>query len=342
MTPETIANEQRAKIIKTARSYLGASQGSPKHKKIIDTFNKIKPDGWPMTYTAYWCAASVSAWAIETFGSTKAKQFFPLSANCGTIIKKAKKMRIWKESDAYKPSPGDWILYDWNDAGKGDNTGSPDHVGLVEYVKGNGIRVIEGNKNKRVDQRVVNVNGKYIRGFVVPKYEEIVKHSHRWYFIKTIREIQRYMKANGFKYKASYKDNALTWAGAKKKKTSNCSTFVCYALQESDNFLPGMYFWINGDKINYRGKGTKTRLQKIAEITHPHKPPKKCDLRVGDIVGYEDNPHTMEFHGWDKKGDPTWFSFGPSDVGKREPRVKKGYNDKKIMTLVRIKRGSDK
>ena len=41
MTPETIEKKQRAKIIKTARSYLGAQQGSAKHKKIIDTFNKV-------------------------------------------------------------------------------------------------------------------------------------------------------------------------------------------------------------------------------------------------------------------------------------------------------------
>lgn len=342
MTPETMAKNQRAKIVKTARSYLGAEQGSAKHKKIINTFNKVKPDGWAMTYTAYWCAASVSAWAIETFGIVKAKQFFPLSANCATIIKKAKSMHIWKESDAYRPSPGDLILYDWDDNGKGDNTGGPDHVGLVEYVKGKGIRVIEGNKNRRVDQRVINVNGKYIRGFVVPKYEEIVKHSKRWYFIKTIREIHRYMNAHGFRYKASYTDNALTWAGAKKKKTSNCSTFVCYALQESEILKPGQYFWINGDHIEYRGTGTKSRLQKYASISHPHKPPKKAGLMKGDIVGYEDNAHTMEFHGWNKKGKPIWFSYGPNDVGDKEPKVKNGYTNKKIMTIVRIKRGSDK
>ena len=36
----------------------------------LDTFNKVKPDGWAMTYTAPWCAASVSAWAIKCFGAT--------------------------------------------------------------------------------------------------------------------------------------------------------------------------------------------------------------------------------------------------------------------------------
>ena len=342
MTPETIEKKQRAKIIKTARSYLGAQQGSAKHKKIIDTFNKVKPDGWPMTYTAFWCAASVSAWSIETFGKDKAKKYFPLSANCETIIKKAKSMKIWKESDAYTPEPGDWILYDWDDNGKGDNKGGPDHVGLVEEVKGKAIRVIEGNKNKAVGQRVINLNGRYIRGFVIPKYIDIEQHSARWYFIQTTDEIFKYMRKHNFKYKASYTDCSLTWNGAKKKRTSNCSTAISYSLQESGLFEPGMYFWINGDAITYRGEGTKKRLEKIAEITHPHRPPKKCDLKKGDICGYSDNAHTQEFAGYNKKGVPIWYSFGPADVDDKQPKTKKNYTNKTIMTLIRIKKGPDK
>ena len=342
MTPEKWTKIQRAKIIDKARSYLGAKQGGGKHKHIVNLFNEVKPDGWAMTYSAYWCATFASAIAIEVFGKEKAKKFFPLSANCQTIVSKAKKMGIWKENDAYKPEAGDWILYDWQDSGKGNNVGGPDHVGIVEETKNGKIRVIEGNKNKAVGERTVYIDGKYIRGFVVPKYDEIKKHSRRWYFIKTFQEIQKYMRAHKFKYEPSWTENALNWADAKKKKTSNCSTYVCYSLQESDNFEPGMYFWINGDAINYRGKGTKKRLEKIATITHPHKPPQKCHLRKGDIVGYKNNPHTMIFYGWDSKDRPTWFSFGSSDVGKKEPRVKASYNDKKIMTLIRIKRGADK
>ena len=342
MTPQKWENLQREKIVKTAKSYVGAKQGGGKHKHIVNLFNKVKPDGWAMTYTAYWCATFASAVAIETFGVDKAKKFFPLSANCQTIITKAKKLGIFKESDGYKPEAGDWILYDWQDSGKGDNVGGPDHVGIVEKVSSATITVIEGNKNKAVGRRLVHINGKYIRGFVIPKYDQIIKHSKRWYFIKTMREIYAYMRAHKFKYEPSWTENALNWADAKKQKTSNCSTYVCYSLQQSDNFEPGMYFWINGDAINYRGEGTKKRLESIAEITHPHKPPQKCHLRKGDIVGYKDNAHTQIFYGWNKNDKPLWYSFGGSDVGKKEPRVKASYNDKKIMTLIRIKRGADK
>ena len=163
----------RKKLVSVAKSYVGAKQGDSEHRAIISTFNTVKPDGWAMNTKAPWCAAAASAFAIKAFGKKTAKKYFPLSANCGTIISKAKKMGIWEESDAYKPSPGDWILYDWDDSGKGDNHGGPDHVGTVEKVENGWIRVIEGNKHEKCDVRKLRVNGRYIRGFVLPKYSKM-------------------------------------------------------------------------------------------------------------------------------------------------------------------------
>lgn len=162
----------RKQLVKTAESYLGTKRGEAKHKAIINIFNKVKPDGWAMNYTAPWCAAFASGCAIETFGTSKAKKYFPLSANCGTIISKARNMGIWVENDAYVPEKGDWILYDWDDSGRGDNKGGPDHVGIVDTVKKSKIIVIEGNKgsSSAVGERSVPIDGRYIRGFVTPKY----------------------------------------------------------------------------------------------------------------------------------------------------------------------------
>lgn len=165
----------RNQLIKTAKSFLGAKQGSAKHKELINKFNQVKPDGWAMTYSAAWCAAAASAFAIKTFGVSKAKKYFPLSANCGTIITKAKKMGIWVESDSHIPKGGDWILYDWSDSGGGDNVGGPDHVGTVDKVSNSKIYVIEGNKSNAVGERIIAVNGRYIRGFVTPKYSAMAK-----------------------------------------------------------------------------------------------------------------------------------------------------------------------
>ena len=89
------------------------------------------------------------------------------------MINLLRKRNLWIESDSYVPEQGDIIFYDWNDTGKGDCTGWADHVGIVESVSGNSIRVIEGNRylsSKRtygVGYRTVRVNGKYIRGYGV-------------------------------------------------------------------------------------------------------------------------------------------------------------------------------
>lgn len=202
--------ELREKVVATARSYLGAKQGSDLHKKIVDTFNKIKPGGWPMTYTAPWCATFASAIAILAFGVTKAKKYFPLSANCPKIIEKAKAMKIWVENDGFKPQIGDWILYDWQDSGKGDNTESPDHVGIVEKITKSTITVIEGNYSTRkcVGERSLAINGKYIRGFVTPNYSAMATKEKK----KTIDELAQEV-IDGKWGSGDYRKQNLTTAG---------------------------------------------------------------------------------------------------------------------------------
>ena len=166
-------SEIRKKVIETAKSYLGVKEGSKEHKHIVSVFNTVKPDGGAMTVFAPWCACYVSAVEIEALGKSNAKKICPLSYNCGTIISKAKKMGIWIESDSYKPKEADWILYDWDDNGKGDDKGSPEHVGLVEKVTSKQITVIEGNKHDRCERRVIKINGRFIRGFVAIPYKQI-------------------------------------------------------------------------------------------------------------------------------------------------------------------------
>jgi hypothetical protein len=82
-----------------------------------------------------------------------------------------KKKGIWEEADDHVPKPGDLIFYDWqDDSGKGDNTGNPDHVGIVEKISGDTIIVIEGNYANSVMRRHIRIGARYIRGYGVPKY----------------------------------------------------------------------------------------------------------------------------------------------------------------------------
>lgn len=86
------------------------------------------------------------------------------------MIELFKGLGCFIENDAYVPMPADILFYDWNDSGSGDNVGVSDHVGIVEKVSGGTITVIEGNYSNAVKRRTLKVNGRYIRGYGVPKY----------------------------------------------------------------------------------------------------------------------------------------------------------------------------
>ena len=156
-------------ILDVARGWLGCKESNGTHKKIIDVYNAHKPlaRGYKVKYTDSWCATVVSACAIKV-GYT---DIIPLECSCNQMINGFKKIGRWCEDDTHVPSPGDVIFYDWQDKGVGDNKGSSDHVGIVEKVEGNTITVIEGNKNDAVGRRKLQVNGRYIRGYGLPKYD---------------------------------------------------------------------------------------------------------------------------------------------------------------------------
>lgn len=158
-----------AALIARARNWIGCKESDGSHKKIIDIYNSHRPlaRGYKVKYTDAWCATFVSACSIKC-GMT---DIIPTECGCAEMIKLFQKLGEWNESDSRTPKPGDIIFYDWQDCGKGDNSGIPDHVGIVEMVSGGIITVIEGNKNNAVGRRQIRVNGRYIRGYGIPKYD---------------------------------------------------------------------------------------------------------------------------------------------------------------------------
>ena len=159
----------RQTYVNQLREWIGRNEYDGTHKEIIDIYNAHKPlpRGYKVKYTDSWCATTVSAAAINV-GYT---DIIPLECSCGKMIQLAQQMGIWQENDAYIPSAGDIIMYDWQDSGNGDDTGWADHVGVVETCDGSTITVIEGNYKDRVDRRKITVNEKYIRGFICPKFD---------------------------------------------------------------------------------------------------------------------------------------------------------------------------
>ena len=165
---ESMAKKASA-VLSQARAWIGRKEANGTHREIIDVYNAHRPlaRGYKVKYTDAWCATFVSAVAIKC-GLTS---IIPTECGCGQMIELFKKLGEWQESDSRTPKPGEIVFYDWDDTGAGNNTGWPDHVGIVESVSDGSITVIEGNKNNAVERRTLSVNGRYIRGYGVPKYD---------------------------------------------------------------------------------------------------------------------------------------------------------------------------
>ena len=160
--------ELRQKAVAQFKAWLGYSEADGRYRQIVDIYNAIRPIpvGYTLKYSDEWCAATVSA-VGQALGMTDV--ILP-ECSCPRMIALYDARGQWIEDDAYVPQIGDIIMYDWQDAGVGDNLGNPDHVGMVAAVNGTTLTIIEGNNGNAVAYRTLRVNGRYIRGYCLPDY----------------------------------------------------------------------------------------------------------------------------------------------------------------------------
>lgn len=158
-----------SKVVDRMEDWIGKNEYDGSHKGIIDIYNRQKmlPRGYKVQYDDAWCATTV----CSCFISLGYSALIPMECSCGNMINIAKTMGIWQENDGYTPSPGDIIMYDWDDSGIGDNKGWADHVGVVTSVISKKMNIVEGNYKGGVNRRQIDINGKYIRGFICPRYD---------------------------------------------------------------------------------------------------------------------------------------------------------------------------
>lgn len=208
----------------TAKEYLGAVSGGDKHTEIVSIYNSIRPlpVGYTLKTSDDWCAAFTSAMAAKA----KLLDIIPAECSCLRQIKLWQAMGRWMENDAYVPQAGDYIYYDWQDDGTGDNRGNPDHVGIVAEVSGMSIRAIEGNVGKSVKYRSISVNAKYIRGYGLPDFASKTEED----------ESMRYKNLNDIP-EGTYRDavKELVELGIIKGKTDG-------SLDLSEDVIRGMIF----------------------------------------------------------------------------------------------------
>ena len=164
--------ELRNKVVSKMLGWEGAVRGDARHAEILSIYNNHKPlaRGYTVQNGDAYCATTASAAYI----AAGIADWTGTECGVGQWVEIARQKGIWVENDAYAPKAGDAICYDWDDSGTGENLGYPDHVGIVISVSGSSFVVLEGNINGgKVGRRNMQVNGRYIRGFICPDFAAI-------------------------------------------------------------------------------------------------------------------------------------------------------------------------
>lgn len=178
----------RQMLADAGAEYLGIKEGGREHLEIVGIYNSIRPLplGYVLKPTDSWCAAFVSAMAAKC----GLLDIIPAECSCPRQIALWQKMGRWQEKDDYVPDVGDYIYYDWQDDGRGDNKGNADHVGIVTGVSGMTVNVIEGNAGDSVKYRSIRVNAVYIRGYGLPDFASKTKEeeSVRYWTVNDVPE----------------------------------------------------------------------------------------------------------------------------------------------------------
>lgn len=202
--------ELRNKVASVMRGWLGYSEANGKFKAIIDLYNTQRPlpRGYAVQYDDEWCATCVTAAGIQA----GLHDIILGECSCSRMIALYQAAGRWQEDDAYVPQPGDIIMYDWQDSGQGNNTGAPDHVGIVEVVDGGTLTIIEGNKGRAVARRTLAVNGRYIRGYCLPDYASKVKEDEMLTYEQWKEYMSRYRKELQDNDNGDWSEDARQWA----------------------------------------------------------------------------------------------------------------------------------
>lgn len=159
---------ERMTVVTAAEGWLGTNEYDGSHQRIVDLYNSQEslPVGYVLQDTDSWCAAFVTAVAMQT----RSTDIIPPECGCERQIGLWQELGRWEENDDAIPQPGDLIYYDWNVTEQGSCTGWADHVGIVVGVKWPFVKVIEGNKDDDVSYRVIPVGDMTIRGYGLPEY----------------------------------------------------------------------------------------------------------------------------------------------------------------------------
>ena len=99
----------------------------------------------------------------------------------GEMMKLYKKINRYRSAAAHTPQIGDFVVYDW------DGSGTGDHIGVVEWVYGKNMTVVEGNYKNAVTRREIKTDSKSILGYCVPDYTALSGE------VQTVKDVQQHL-----------------------------------------------------------------------------------------------------------------------------------------------------
>ena len=147
-------------MINTASQYIGINESQK--RLLVDYYNReVYPlideeRKYKIKYSDNWCAMFCSVIAHK-IGLTKDQ--FPFEVSVYYMVKKAKKMGIFT-TDLKKAQVNDLVVYDW----KAD--GTLNHVGILQEIGKDYIKVLEGNYSDTVKVRTVKMPNSEVYGYI--------------------------------------------------------------------------------------------------------------------------------------------------------------------------------
>lgn len=181
------------KIIKTAESWYGISEGTREHANLVGIYNRISPlpRGYQLKLTDAWCAAYVSVVMLQCG--------FDFPFECGVFDMWKKLLDRGCRIIGRVPIPGELIFF------------RSSHVGFVrDWTTANyKVPTIEGNSGDMVAHRMHNVYSPNILGFMSP-------------FRYTDTELKEQINA-GIWGSGNFAKNALFYSGYNIKEVLNAN-----------------------------------------------------------------------------------------------------------------------
>lgn len=147
-------------MINTARQYLGINEFQK--KQLMDYYNNAvyplidKDRKYKIQPSDNWCAMFCSVIAHK-IGRTKDN--FPFEVSVFYMTRNAKRMGIFT-TDLNKAQVNDLVIYDW----KAD--GTLNHVGILQEIGKDYIKVLEGNYSNTVKVRTVKMPSSEVYGYI--------------------------------------------------------------------------------------------------------------------------------------------------------------------------------